>query len=433
MSTVIKITDIPYDQREDIVNECKIVPAKTDYGKEDPYDVYDIYKDEYVIIPFAYYFKKFNEFPNKDIKFDETKIPYTLKLFDRQTEILEETLDILYKNRSILLSLYTGFGKSYYALYLTSLLGGKCCIIIHREILVGQWVKSIKTSMPKAIVQYVKSSEELDPFADYYIINVINVPKRSREFYEDITVLIVDEAHTICSNSFCKSLNYFTPKYSIACTATPKRKDGKDKVLSLYFGDSTVYRPLKALFNVYIVKTNFTPEIKENASGKLDWHTVLESQAKDEKRNKLIVDLCCFFSKRTILILCKRKDHAKLLHKEFSDRGEDADVYAGSTKYVNYSCRILIVTYSKGGVGFDHPKLDTLICAGDVEEMYLQYLGRVFRVEYNYPIILDFRDKFFPLYKHQKTRLAVCKEAQGEIKDFSESFPLFNHFYPEYA
>ena len=45
-------------------------------------------------------------------------------------------------------------------------------------------------------------------------------------------------------------------------------------------------------------------------------------------------------------------------------------------KYFNYSSRILVATVQKAGVGFDHPKLDTLIVASDLKEYFIA-TGRV--------------------------------------------------------
>ena len=47
-------------------------------------------------------------------------------------------------------------------------------------------------------------------------------------------------------------------------------------------------------------------------------------------------------------------------------------------KYFNYSSRILVATVQKAGVGFDHPKLDSLIIASDVQEYFIHNKVRNF-------------------------------------------------------
>ena len=94
----------------------------------------------------------------------------------------------------------------------------------------------------------------------------------------------------------------------------------------------------------------------------------------------------------------------------------------------NYDCRILIATYSKGGVGFDHPKLDMLIAGADVEEGFTQYIGRIFRRDDVCPIYIDLIDNMSTIKKHSASRLKVCKELGGDVKSFEKVFPDFYKF-----
>ena len=104
------------------------------------------------------------------------------------------------------------------------------------------------------------------------------------------------------------------------------------------------------------------------------------------------------------------------------EKKEDADCFIHTAKSANYECRILIATYSKGGVGFDHPRLDMLITGADVEENFMQYLGRVFRRDDVLPIYIDLRDSMSTLVKHSQSRLKICKEIGGEVKEFDKTF-----------
>ena len=100
-------------------------------------------------------------------------------------------------------------------------------------------------------------------------------------------------------------------------------------------------------------------------------------------------------------------------------------MFAGSAKTYNTNARILVATYSKAGVGFDNPKLDMLIVAGDVEEMFEQYLGRVFRRMDTVPIIIDMVDHFHVFEKHFQTRMLTYLQSGGLIKPFQSHFPEF--------
>jgi hypothetical protein len=138
------------------------------------------------------------------------------------------------------------------------------------------------------------------------------------------------------------------------------------------------------------------------------------------------VRLCQFFRNRTIMILTKRVElHGKILLDLLQKEGESVDLFAGTSRTYDRDARILIATYSKAGVGFDNPKLDMLIVAGDVEEMFEQYLGRVFRRMDTVPIIIDLVDKFHVFEKHFQTRMLTYIQSGGQVKPFHEHFPEF--------
>lgn len=461
MSCIVDLEEISFDVRKKLSTDLEVVPKESKYGKQESIIAFDSYEEEheierqdtegdtegdteddnhrvaetitrfFVCIPFSYYShhlsKLFNNtHPNEDKIFPRASgYKFEGKLNSIQEEVKPEIYDILNRTRSILISLFCGAGKTVAAIFISSRLQYKVMVLCHRVNLIDQWAYSIHKVCPDALVQIIDGRTQLDPDGDFYIMNVANVTKRSREEFRDIGILIVDEAHTICTENLSQSLFCFSPKYAIGLTATPDRTDGKGKLLELYFGPERVERKLWRPFNVYVVNTYFKPSVKQNKMGRLDWNGVLESQALDDTRNNMIVDVIRYFKNRNFLILCKRVDHGNILSKKLRDYGEDVDVFTGTSKKYNRDSRILISTYSKTGVGFDHPKLDALIVASDVEEGIEQYTGRVFRREDVVPIVFDFLDKLHTLFKHFLTRRALYTSIGGDIKDFEVYFPEF--------
>ena len=119
------------------------------------------------------------------------------------------------------------------------------------------------------------------------------------------------------------------------------------------------------------------------------------------------------------------------------EKGESVTSFKGSKQKYNCESRILIATISKAGVGFDHPKMDALILASDVEEYFIQYLGRVFRREDVHPVVFDIVDNFNSLKRHYYTRKKVYDESGGtilkfnkeNITNFTTNFNNFNNFF----
>ncbi len=384
-------------------------------------------------IPFNYYYhhlEHIERIPNADFK------PLSLKfegnLLPRQKEVKDECIEILNRTGSVVLSLHTGFGKTVMAIYLASKIKVQTIIICHRKIIMDQWVQSINKYIPTATVRVLgekmkrgyKGPEEQD--VDFLICNVINIPKKDRTYFKNFGLVIIDEIHTICTESFSRGLLYLFPDYMIGLSATPFRTDGMDRLIELFCGPEIIYRKLYRPFNAYKIKTGFKPKTELNVSGTLDWNSVLEDQAVNKDRNILITNLCRYFINRNILVLVKRKEHAEILKNMLAQYGEDVDMFTGDSKECNYNCRVLVATYSIAGCGFDMVKLDLLIGAADVLENFTQYIGRIFRRDDVSAIYIDLIDEMSTIKKHSLERLKVCKEIGAEVKDFEKSFKDFH-------
>jgi superfamily II DNA or RNA helicase len=426
------------ENRQKIISDLTIEYQETEFGRKPSFHLFEIdetpfYKNIYV--PFAYYYHylSLKKLEKKEIKkeYPKTINNYSFigTLTEKQELVKDEVFETLNRTKSIILSFHCGFGKTIFSIYITSLLKYKACILAHRINLIDQWYYSIKKVCPEATIQILDSKCIIDKSCDFYIINSLNVSKRSKEDFKEIGILIVDEAHTICTENLSKGLFHFQPKYMIGLTATPYRTDGMSIILEHFFGPEIIERKLRRPFNVYVLKTgkngpvNIDSETKVNKMGKLDWNSVLKSQCLNEGRNIMIVNVIKFFKTRNILVLCKLVEQSKYILRKLKEENENVDMFVSTQKKFNHDSRVLISTFSKTGVGFDHPKLDMLIIASDVEEGIEQYVGRIFRRQDTTPIIIDILDEFRPLYNHYLTRRKLYLETGAEINDYRKIFP----------
>ena len=350
----------------------------------------------------------------------------SFQLRDYQKEVKQEVDEIMNSFDSIILSLHCGWGKSYFAILYALELGFQTVITVYRVSHLKQWKDSIKCVNKDLKVQILENKTTMKEGMDFYLILGENMSNRDLTSFCHAGTFIVDECHMFCTPSMSKAFLRVQPKKCLALSATPFRTDRKDQILNLHFGYSMIRRKLYRFFNVYKYTTKYKPETRQTERGALDWSHVITSQASHPDRNALIVRLCQFFSHRTIMILTKRVElHGEILLDLLKKEGESVDLFAGTTQTYNPDARILISTYSKAGVGFDNPKLDMLIVAGDVEEMFEQYLGRVFRRMDTVPIIIDIVDAFHVFEKHFQTRMLTYLQSGGEIKPFRDYFPEF--------
>jgi superfamily II DNA or RNA helicase len=416
MSLCIKIDSIPLNVRNNINKDLEI-KIENKFGGCAPKYIYpfEIEKD-IITLPFAYAVEKKIKRPNRD-SLSSFNCSFEGILRPEQKEVRKEAIKQLSNTGSVLLSMYCGFGKSSTSMKLSCDIGLKTLIIVNKLILIKQWEEGIKTFCPNASVQKLTTKSKKDN-CNFYIINAQNVEKMGKSFFSDIGTVIVDEAHLIMAETLSRCLQWVTPRYLIGLTATPYRPDGLNALLDLYFGKYKIIRTLWREHLAYKVSTGFKPTIELAQNGRVNWGIVLDSQANNIDRNELIIKLLKYHSTRNFLVLTKRVAQGEYLLKRLEEEGEDVTSLLGSNQEYNLSSRILIGTSSKIGVGFDHAKLDALVLAGDVEQYFVQYLGRVFRTKEVKPIIFDLVDDYTILNKHFNTRRTIYQDHGGEVCNF---------------
>lgn len=369
-----------------------------------------------VYIPFAY--QPNIPRPERE-KFPSHKYDFVLPLRDEQKEVQVEAVNLLNKSGSVIIAAACGFGKTATAINLASRIKMQTAVVCNRIQLIKQWAFSIKKFCPQATYEIIDAKSKPSK-ADFLIINAINVSKHSRDFYKGIGFLIVDEIHQILAERISICMRYFCPRYLLGLSATPYRNDGLHPLFDLYFGNNKIYKKLYREHIVYRVDTEFIPEEKQNIMGKLDWGTIIDSLSNNQERNEMIIDLIKKFSDRTILVLCKRVEQAKYLVKRLQEEKEDVTSLFGTKHTYEQSSRILVGTTGKCSTGFDHPRLDALLLACDVEQYYEQVLGRVFRRKDVVPIIIDIVDRHGVLEKHFRTRKREYIDKGGKITLYNE-------------
>ena len=370
-----------------------------------------------------------NKFPPISVSFNGT-------LRDNQMTVRREAIDILEKNHSVIISCFTGFGKTIGSINLACKLRLKTLIVVTRVVLMNQWKDSIlkfcnKQDKNIPMVEIIStSSKDEYIMCNFAIINAINIPKMEPGFLESFGTVIVDEVHLVMARKTFKSLLYLTPRYLIALSATSYRYDGLDALFPKFFGKEKIVREFNRELTIYRINTSFKPQIKYGINGKMDWNALLEDQASNEQRNKLIVNVVKDNPDRTFLILVKRVKQGEWLAKEIEkeiakeersneNRDEPKNNVAtlfGSNQIFDKSCRVLIGTGAKIGTGFDHDKLDTLLLAADVVGYYIQFIGRIMRRDEVKPVIFDLVDNNKTLYKHYQERLKVYRKHGGVVK-----------------
>lgn len=385
------------------------------YAPDRDITLYSI-KDTQVALPFSYAVNILKKKRRPRSDFRTTSVEFTGSLREDQEEVKKEALDSLNKTGSTLLSLHVGWGKTYFAIKLATCIKLPTLIICNRIQLLKQWKSEIENLCSNAKVQILDSKSKLNSDCDFYIMNALNIPKMPVGYFDSIGLSIVDESHLIVAESLSRCLQCISPRYLIGLTATPYRPDGFDILLELYFGKNRIIRKLKCPHIVYKVFTGVAPIMKTTDAGKLNWNLVLKSLSENKERNQIIVDIVRKFNNRIFLILTKRVNQGRKLAELLIEAGESVTTLLETEQSFDKDARILIGTTSKCGTGFNHPRLNTLLLASDMDEYFIQALGRIFRKrDGDKPVVFDLIDKNRVLYKHFESREEVYTEVGAEF------------------
>jgi superfamily II DNA or RNA helicase len=428
MSRKIHIESTELDVREQIMKDLQVRIEGSKYSNSSPSYVYPIeVGEEYAYIPFAYGRICTGgpfECPNRDT-YPKIECKFDGSLREHQKVIKTEAISHLNKYGSTIIAGYPGIGKTAMAIYIATKIKLKVLIVTHRIVLINQWKQSIEKFIPGVSVQ-VLTSKSNKKDCDFYIMNAANVSKHSHEYYKDIGFMIIDEVHLIMAEGLSKCMQKIVPRYVMGLSATPYREDGLNILLDLYFGEKKIYRKLFREHTAYKIKTNFVPTVELASNGRVNWGVILDTQAHDKARNEMIIRLIKYFPKRVFLVLCKRVRQGNYLVQRLEEEGEDVTSLIGKQQEFDHDSRILVGINSKTGTGFDHPRLDAMILASDVQAYFIQYLGRCMRTEDVVPMVFDIVDRNPILDRHYKVRRATYLEHGGKIKDFSEEYPNFD-------
>jgi superfamily II DNA or RNA helicase len=159
-----------------------------------------------------------------------------------QEEALQAVVDNLCAGiRQQLLVLATGLGKTVIAAQLPTVLKaiapGKLLFVAHRNELLTQAIDKIKIWNPSLKVGLEKAEKHADPDCDVIVACNASIgragSKRMDHFWDDISVIVIDEVHHAIADSYLNILNDSgvllpdSKKVLIGLTATPKRHNRK--------------------------------------------------------------------------------------------------------------------------------------------------------------------------------------------------------------
>lgn len=293
----------------------------------------------------------------------------------------------------------TGFGKTVVAAAVMAERKVNTLVIVHRTQLMKQWVEKLASFLnlsPKEIGQIGGGKNHITGKVDVATIQSLNYGGQLKSFITQYGQVIVDECHVISAVTFERVLKQIRTKHVLGLTATPKRKDGLDPIITMQCGPirSTIDAKSQAKVRPFVHRlikreTNFTTSQSE-------FHAIYKAIGQDVKRNEQIFNdvLQTLEEGRSPIILTERLEHLELLKQMFHGFAKNIIVLAGNiTKkerekelerlalIPSNEERLLIATGKYIGEGFDDARLDTLFLSMPIswKGTLQQYVGRLHR------------------------------------------------------
>jgi len=280
-------------------------------------------------------------------------------------------------------------------------------ILVHRKQLADQWKQRLLqfTDLKKQQVCIWNSKEKKEKcVVSIGMLQTLSHATNTSRIIDGYGLIIVDECHRVPAASFEPVLRMINARYFIGLTATPYRKDGLDKIITMQCGPilhtMTETDAQKDITKTVIIRET-TFRIKETDGLRAELHEIWQAMVTDSERLSLIAaDIITALSEKQFpLVLSDRTEHLDALYKRVTELSNNTEVngfvitsaigkkernsYIEKARelYNNGNQVFLLSTGSLIGEGFDLPELSSLLLAMPLsfKGRLIQYAGRLHR------------------------------------------------------
>jgi hypothetical protein len=200
-------------------------------------------------------------------------------------------------------------------------------VVVHKEFLLNQWEARIAKFLPGAKVGRIQGKKCDFKGKDIVLAMVHSLAldsgeKYPQELYDYFGTILVDELHRISAFTWSGVPAKFKAKYRIGLTATPRRKDGTEKVFFWGIGP-IAYEALAKMPTPRVKQIEYPLELPRWMLGRQvndgQLFTVL---AEDAGRNRRIVEELLLIvngkNRRKVLVISERLEHLRQIKDDLT-------------------------------------------------------------------------------------------------------------------
>jgi len=362
-----------------------------------------------------------------------------------QVRVVQEAVGLLEAGESFVLQCPTGWGKTPLACHLIAHISRRTMIIVHKQDMVKDWRDQLvaNTSLSLREIGLVQQ-DTIDVAGKPVVIGMLqSLSKKGRyptHLWSQFGFLINDEVHRVPTDQFTEVLKLFPARLRVGLSATPQRRDGRDRTVRAHIGPVRVKSTFRQMTpRIFCYMSDWKCPIRpvEDGSGKIEWKKaphepgraghILSHLVKHSSRNELITEVIsvAYRSGRIIAVFSERRGHLqelkKLLHASGVSRKDVAYYWGGLTdeeRDIAKSKQVLLCTYKMADEATNIPWLDCCVLATPRASVE-QAVGRILR-EYpdkKDPVVFDFADDDSYVYKSYRTkRLSWYRRINAKIE-----------------
>ncbi len=256
----------------------------------------------------------------------------------KQEQFMNDMLAAMNNEKIFIASAPTGTGKTVVSLWAACQRKRKTLILVHLERLKAQWIREIhdKLGVPMESIGEVQGDKVQWEGKDYVVAMMPTIAYKPLRypgaFYRSFGTIIIDEVHRAGAPMFSQSIWQFPARVRMGMTATPKRKDGAERIIYYHLGKIAVTSDQEAMpLEVWPIWYESTSDIWGDSHG-----ARILCLSRDYRRNQRLVKLIgrLYDSGRQSIIVAEGVAHLQLLIKMCEQAGIPKGVMGQFTAHV---------------------------------------------------------------------------------------------------
>jgi superfamily II DNA or RNA helicase len=355
-----------------------------------------------------------------------------------QRPVIEATYKHLNDRFGGVLAVYTGFGKTYIALYVALvLLKCRLLVVVDSSVILEQWHEAARSYFPNIVLGTIQRDKVV--IGDVTVAMVQSLVMRDKnenpyppETFHPFRMVVYDETHGLGGQVYSRVFQLTRCEYTLGLSATPERTDGLSRIFEYYVGPVFLTKKRDRDPNVTVELVDFqnrdpalvkalavvearNSQVTIRQKDQIDKWRVDKALAAGHARNMwILLRIREFYKEGRVVLLMT--DSREIQIKWFKEHlGLSHWVCDLKTQYnkekgaLRKRARIFLGCYVQVGKAIDLPTLNTIILATsrsagraqnpetkEVNYNIEQWVGRMMRKPTDIeprPLLLDLSDK----------------------------------------